>query len=167
MLLHNREESMGKRLSDKERVAYIRKGNELFNKGKYKEAETIFMLTNYRDGIIRIANRYYYELKKPLVALKYYYKVNAKEKIEEIKERMIFALKKLMSDEHNPENNPPDKKKAQPSPNHKDIPNDENSDLDGKKSNDDDQSNDNNQPTEQVKDEQKTEDGIYPDEISK
>jgi hypothetical protein len=161
VLLHKREESMGKRLSDKERVAYIRKGNELFNKGKYKEAETIFMLTNYRDGIIRIANRYYYELKKPLVALKYYYKVNAKEKIEEIKERMIFALKKLMSDEHNPEDNPPDKEKAQPSPNHTDTPNDENSDLAGKKPLDD------KHPKEQAKDEQKTEDGIYPDEISK
>jgi hypothetical protein len=90
---------MGKSLSDKERVAYIRRGNELFNQGKYKEAETIFMLTNYRDGILRIANRYYYELRKPLVALKYYYKINARDKIEEIKERMLFAFKRLVREE--------------------------------------------------------------------
>lgn len=102
---------MGKRLSDKERVAYIRRGNELFNNGKYKEAETIFMLTNYRDGILRIANRYYYELRKPLVALKYYYKINAREKIEEIKERMLFALKRLIRDDDNKKEgsqNPPE-----------------------------------------------------------
>ncbi len=90
---------MGTSLSDKERVAYIRKGNELFNNGKFKEAETVFMLTNYRDGILRIANRYYYDLKKPLVALKFYYKINAMDKVEEIRERMIFAFKKLLREE--------------------------------------------------------------------
>ncbi len=92
---------MGKSLSDKERVAYIRKGNELFNKGKFKEAETIFMLTNYKDGIKRIADRYYYDLRKPLVALKYYYKIGAKDKIDEIGERMIFAFKKLIREDEN------------------------------------------------------------------
>jgi hypothetical protein len=34
---------MGKSLNDKERVEYIRKGNEFFNDGKFKEAETIFI----------------------------------------------------------------------------------------------------------------------------
>ncbi len=92
---------MGRSLTDKERVEYIRKGNEFFNDGKFKEAETIFMLTNYKDGILRIANRYYYELKKPLIALKFYYKIGAKEKIEEIRERMLFALKKLIKEENN------------------------------------------------------------------
>ena len=90
---------MNKKLSDKERVHYIRKGNELFNNCKFKEAESIFMLTNYKDGILRIANRYFYELKQPLMALKFYYKIGAKEKIAEIRERMIFALKKLVSEE--------------------------------------------------------------------
>lgn len=92
---------MERRLTDKERVEYIRKGNELFNNGKFKEAEALFMLANYKDGILRIANRYYYELKKPLIALKFYYKIGAKEKIEEIRERMLFAFKKLIGPNFN------------------------------------------------------------------
>ncbi len=146
---------MGKKLSQKERVAYIRKGNELFNKGKYKEAETVFMLTDYRDGILRIANRYYYELKKPLVALKYYYKINAKEKVEEIKERMIFALKKLLSKEQNTKNNNLEQLDNQ-SPEEK-TENDQPSDEEPKT----DEESLGESPVEE------TESGIFPDEISK
>lgn len=146
---------MGKRLSEKERIAYIRKGNELFNNGKYKEAETVFMLTDYRDGILRIANRYYYELKKPLVALKYYYKINAKEKVEEIKERMIFAMKKLLSKEQNPENNNPEQ-----ADNHILEEKNENETPNSEDPNSDEEPND--EPPVEEK-----ESGIFPDEISK
>lgn len=130
---------MGIQLSDKQRVEYIRKGNELFNKKKYKEAETIFMLTNYRDGILRIADRYYYELKKPLVALKFYYKINATEKIEEIKARMLFAFKKLIRED----------KKETKSDNNKIEKNKEN----------------NNEPTSNIKNKSDDNNTINPDSI--
>ncbi len=79
-----------------ERVHLIRKGNELFNEGKLEEAIKIFETTDYRDGLTRVADYYFYDKKQPLVALKYYRMVNRKDKVNEIFERMMFALNKLL-----------------------------------------------------------------------
>ncbi|MFH0975131.1 MAG: hypothetical protein V1874_05030 [Spirochaetota bacterium] len=79
-------------MDKKERIALIRKGNELFNKGEIDNALKIFVKTDYKDGIARIGDFYYYEKKQPLMAFKFYKKANMHNKVNEIFERMISAL---------------------------------------------------------------------------
>ena len=83
-------------MDKKERVELIRKGNELFNEGDIKEAAAIFVKTQYRDGLTRVADYLFYDKKRPLEALQYYRMVNRKDKVIEIHERMIFALGKWL-----------------------------------------------------------------------
>ncbi len=83
-------------MDKEERVRLIRKGNELFNKGDITGAASIFVTTGYRDGITRVADYYFFDRKLPLVALKFYKMVNRKDKVDEIFDRMIFALGKLL-----------------------------------------------------------------------
>lgn len=89
-------------MDKKERVELIRKGNELFNKGEIERAIKLFIHTSYRDGITRVADYYFYDRKLPLVALKYYKMVNRQDKVNEIFERMIFALGKLLGENSGP-----------------------------------------------------------------
>ena len=51
-------------MDSQERAGLIRKGNELFNQGKINEAMKLFVQTNYGDGIMRIADHYYYDKKR-------------------------------------------------------------------------------------------------------
>lgn len=83
-------------MDSKERIELIRKGNELFNSGDIRQAAAIFIKTGYRDGITRVADHYFYDMKQPLVALKFYRMVNRQDKVGEIFERMVFALGKLL-----------------------------------------------------------------------
>ena len=83
-------------MDEKERIALIRKGNEYFNQGKIKEAIEIFVKTNYKDGLQRIGDFYYYDKKLPLIALKFYKMSGSQKKIDEIMERMVFALGKWL-----------------------------------------------------------------------
>lgn len=80
-----------------ERAGLIRKGNELFNQGKINEAMKLFVQTNYGDGIMRIADLYYYDKKQPLIALKFYRMINRRDRIEEIYSRMMFAFKRMIT----------------------------------------------------------------------
>ncbi|MDY6967487.1 MAG: hypothetical protein SVR08_02355 [Spirochaetota bacterium] len=79
-------------MDKKERIALIRKGNEFFNNGNIQKAIEIFVKTNYKDGLTRIADFYYYDKKMPLIAFKFYKMANIRDKVDEIFERMILAL---------------------------------------------------------------------------
>jgi len=79
-------------MNDKERAELIRKGNEFFNNGNVEEAIKIFVRTKYRDGITRIADYYFYDKKLPLIAVKFYRLAKRTDKINEIFERMMYAL---------------------------------------------------------------------------
>jgi len=83
-------------MNEKQRVELIRRGNELFNAGEVAKAAAIFVKAAYRDGLTRVADYYFYDRKLPLVALKYYRMVNRQDKVQEIFERMVFALGKLL-----------------------------------------------------------------------
>lgn len=83
-------------MDSKLRVKLIRKGNELFNNGNIEGAIKIFEKTGYRDGLTRVADYYFYDLQQPLVALKYYRLVNRRDKVNEIFERMMFALNRML-----------------------------------------------------------------------
>ena len=86
-------------MDQKLRVELIRKGNELFNNGHIEKAAEVFIKTAYRDGLTRVADYYFYDKHLPLVALKYYRMVKQDDKVQEIHERMIFALGKLLGKE--------------------------------------------------------------------
>ena len=79
-------------MDKKERIALIRKGNESFNNGNIQKAIEIFVKTDYKDGLARIADFYYYDKKMPLIAFKFYKMANMRDKVDEIFERMILAL---------------------------------------------------------------------------
>jgi len=101
-------------MNDKERIALIRKGNELFNCGKIQMATEIFIKTKYHDGLIRVADLYYYDKKMPLIAYKYYKMTNMHSKVDEIFEKMIYALSKWIGEDKIMENEPPQKKNSIP-----------------------------------------------------
>jgi len=83
-------------MDKEEKVALVRKGNECFNKGDITEAIKFFVKAGYRDGIMRVADHYYYDNKRPLVALKFYRMINRQDRIDEINARMMFALGKWL-----------------------------------------------------------------------
>jgi hypothetical protein len=89
-------------MDNKERVEIIRRGNEYFNSGDIPKAAALFIKTGYRDGLTRVADHYFFDQKQPLVALKYYKLVNRQDKVNEIFERMIFALGKLLGKQTTP-----------------------------------------------------------------
>ncbi len=79
-------------MSDKERIALIRRGNEYFNSGNITKAIEIFVKTKYKDGITRVADYYFYDKKLPLIAVKFYRMVGRQDKVDEIYTRMVMAL---------------------------------------------------------------------------
>lgn len=84
----------------------IREGNRLFNEGKIEEAKNCFLKANYTGGLLRVADYLFYDMKRPLNALPLYMKCNSKEKVDEIYQRMAFALGKLIKDDKNSNNKP-------------------------------------------------------------
>ena len=86
-------------MDKKERIALIRKGNELFNKGDIEKAVKIFIKTDYKDGLVRVGDFYFYDKKMPLTAFKFYKMANMHNKVDEIFERMMFALSKLIGED--------------------------------------------------------------------
>jgi len=83
-------------MKDEEKVALSRKGNEFFNEGNMTEAIKYFVKAGYRDGIMRVADFYYFDKKQPLVALKFYKMINRKDRVDEIYARMMFAFNKML-----------------------------------------------------------------------
>ncbi len=83
-------------MDQKERVMLIRAGNELFNEGQYEKAARIFEKTGYRDGLTRVADYYFFDRRLPLNALPYYRLAGREDKVQEIRERMVFALGKML-----------------------------------------------------------------------
>ena len=83
-------------MDSEEKVVLVRKGNEAFNKKDIAEAIKFFVKAGYRDGIMRVADYYFYDNKQPLVALKFYKMINRKDRIDEINARMMFAFGQLL-----------------------------------------------------------------------
>ena len=78
--------------SKEQKVALIRKGNNLFNQGKYELAKRIFLTTGYSDGLIRLGD-YYYSKNQSLEALRMYYLAPKKKNVELLAERMASIIK--------------------------------------------------------------------------
>ena len=80
----------------KNRFKLIREGNIHFNNKNYRKAREIFIKTNYQDGLIRMGDHFMYERRLPILAYGYYKKAGRQDKVDEIFERMVWAMGKLL-----------------------------------------------------------------------
>ena len=88
-------------MTEKYRLNLIREGNQIFNDGDIALAQKYFMKANYKDGMLRVADHFYYDKKLPLNALPLYIKCGSKERVSEIYKRMAFALGKMIQQDKN------------------------------------------------------------------
>lgn len=86
-------------LTDAQKAELTRKGNLLFNEGKYFEAGKIFTLVGYKTGLIRLGDLFYFEKEMPLVAYGFYRNAKHQPMLEKIGDSFVFALKCLLSDD--------------------------------------------------------------------
>ncbi len=86
------------KLDAEKRIALIRKGNELFNKGEIELAKRIFITTGYSDGLIRIGDLYM-EQNLPLEAFRMYYMAPYPKKVNEMLEKMVGIVRKWLKEE--------------------------------------------------------------------
>ena len=80
------------------RAALIRKGNELFNAGRYEEAKRVFITTRYTDGLIRLGD-YYYNSNQILEAFRMYWLAPDRRKIDSMVERMAAVVREWMKED--------------------------------------------------------------------
>ena len=79
--------------ADQERVALIRRGNELFNQGDIKNALKIYLATNYIDGIIRVGDYYYFDKNDKVTGVKLYKKAGHQKVIDDFAEKAAATIK--------------------------------------------------------------------------
>jgi hypothetical protein len=86
-------------LNDAQKAELMRRGNQLFNEGRYFEAGKIFSTISYKTGLIRLGDLFYFEKEMPLVAYGFYRNANHKPMLDKIGDSFVFALKCLLSDD--------------------------------------------------------------------
>lgn len=86
-------------MTEKERVELIRKGNQLFNEGKIEEAGKIFLATDYKDGLVRVGDYYFYQEKKFYKAFFYYKKANYKKRLDEVYKKWAEVIRFLLEED--------------------------------------------------------------------
>lgn len=85
-------------LKKEDKVTLIRRGNELFNKGKYDLAKKIFLTTGYTDGLIRLGN-YYYKNNQPLEALRMFWLAPYKKGIDGLMSKFVRIISSWLNEE--------------------------------------------------------------------
>ncbi len=86
-------------MDNKERSSLIRRGNELFNQGDFKNALKIFLATHYQDGIVRVADHLYYEDENTIGAIKLYKKAGYQRKIDEFAEKAALTIQAWLAED--------------------------------------------------------------------
>lgn len=84
-------------LTSQQKTALNRKGNQLFNDGKYDQAERIFLTTGYSDGISRVGDQYY-NSNNMLDAFRMYLIAPAPDKKEMMIEKMAGVVRYWIHD---------------------------------------------------------------------
>lgn len=85
-------------LTDAQKSELIRRGNALFNEGRYFEAGRVYATVGYKAGLIRLGDLFYFEKEMPLVAYGFYRRANHKPMLDKIGDGFVFALKCLLDD---------------------------------------------------------------------
>lgn len=84
-----------KGLTSEQKAVLNRKGNVLFNEGKFDAACRIFVTTGYSDGLARIGDLYMKQ-NRGITALKYYLLANNKAKSEAVFEKIANIISILL-----------------------------------------------------------------------
>jgi hypothetical protein len=74
------------------RAKLIREANAAFNEGDIRKARELYLKTNYKDGLVRMGDYFMYDRKLPMLAFGYYKKAGMQSKVDEIFQRMVWAL---------------------------------------------------------------------------
>lgn len=85
-------------LTDSQKSQLIRRGNELFNQGRFFEAGRVYTTVGYKTGLIRLGDLFYFEKEMPLVAYGFYRNANHKPMLDKIGDGFVFALKCLLDE---------------------------------------------------------------------
>lgn len=86
-------------ITEAQRAELIRRGNQLFNEGKYFDAGRVYSTVDYKAGLIRLGDLFYFDKQMPLVAYGFYRKAAHKPMLEKISDSFVFALKCLLADD--------------------------------------------------------------------
>lgn len=84
-------------LPQEQKAALIRKGNQLFNQGKYELARKIFVTTGYSDGLIRLGDQYMKQ-SKPLEAFRLYLLAPDARKVEALLARTVAVVQHWLAE---------------------------------------------------------------------
>jgi len=90
-------ESRSAEMSKEQRVALIRKGNDLFNQKQYDLAKKIFLTTGYSDGLIRLGDLYMNQ-NLPLEAFRMYWLAPDRKKVDAMLEKTVGIVKKWLKE---------------------------------------------------------------------
>jgi hypothetical protein len=88
-------------LTQEQRTALIRKGNEVFNRGDVVLAERIYRTTRYAAGLSRVGD-WYMRQNRPLEALVAYRSGRCRRKADLVVERMARVLSGWLKEEGEP-----------------------------------------------------------------
>lgn len=86
-----------KALDSEQKALLNRKGNVLFNQGKFTEASRIFITTGYSDGLTRVGD-IFMKQNRSLDALKYYVLAHNNAKSEPLYEKISAILSILLKE---------------------------------------------------------------------
>ena len=90
-------ESRAEPMSKEQRVALIRKGNDLFNRKQYDMAKKIFLTTGYSDGLIRLGDLYM-DNNEPVEAFRMYWLAPDRKKVEVMMEKTVAIVKEWLKE---------------------------------------------------------------------
>jgi tetratricopeptide (TPR) repeat protein len=90
-------QSRAAQMSKEQRVALIRKGNNLFNQKQYDLAKKIFLTTGYSDGLIRLGDLYMNQ-NMPLEALRMYWLAPDRKKVDTMLEKTVGIIQKWLQE---------------------------------------------------------------------
>ncbi len=101
--------------NSKDRADFIRKGNELFNKGDIVLAYKCYTMADYSAGIEKIADHYFYNEKSPAKAIVLYKKLakdtgneRVQEKLDEVAQKIVKVIRKWVAEDVEAANKPED-----------------------------------------------------------
>lgn len=88
-----------KEMDSSTRAKLIRKGNEFFNNKKMQDAKKIFIVTDYKDGLVRLGDYYYEELNDIFEACRMYFMSENRSKIDYFTKKCAESIRKMIAND--------------------------------------------------------------------
>ncbi len=85
-------------ISGEQKAQLIRRGNELFNEGKYETAERIYIATGYSDGMVRMGD-VHFKSQRYREAMRLYQLAPAPDRVQKLAKRMALVVQQWLIEE--------------------------------------------------------------------